>query len=202
MGFYPSEGDVDSNGAEEVNLRTAAGVELLGQQVSAASLPVVIASNNIVTVAPSVTSNGFSASMTKTAIGTTELNALFLKNPNASGKTLVIRSLTFGNIHTVNGSWVRLRVYSNPTTSANGSAVTAAALAVGSGATAVATPFNTPTSSATGQLLYDATVYSGNSMVFSSDNNLTIAANNTVMVTVVADAAGRSSNMTLIWNEV
>lgn len=45
MGFYPNEGDVDANGAEEVNLRTAAGAELLGQQVSAASLPVVIASN-------------------------------------------------------------------------------------------------------------------------------------------------------------
>ncbi len=45
MGFYPNEGDVDSNGAEEVNLRTSAGAELLGQQASAASLPVVIASN-------------------------------------------------------------------------------------------------------------------------------------------------------------
>lgn len=45
MGFYPSEGDVDANGAEEVNLRTSAGAELLGQQTSAASLPVVIASN-------------------------------------------------------------------------------------------------------------------------------------------------------------
>lgn len=45
MGFFPNEGDVDSNGAEEVNLRTSAGAELLGQQVSAASLPVVVASN-------------------------------------------------------------------------------------------------------------------------------------------------------------
>jgi len=45
MGVYHNEGDVDSNGAEEVNLRTSAGAELLGQQTSAASLPVVIASN-------------------------------------------------------------------------------------------------------------------------------------------------------------
>lgn len=45
MGVYYNEADVDSNGAEEVNLRTSAGAELLGQQVSAASIPVVIASN-------------------------------------------------------------------------------------------------------------------------------------------------------------
>lgn len=37
--------DMDGNGAEEVNLRTSAGVELLGQQASAASLPVVVASD-------------------------------------------------------------------------------------------------------------------------------------------------------------
>jgi hypothetical protein len=45
MAIYSPNGDIDANGAEEVNLRTSTGVELLGQQASAASLPVVIASN-------------------------------------------------------------------------------------------------------------------------------------------------------------
>ena len=45
MGVYPNEGDIDAFGAEEVNLRDSTGAELLGQKTSAASLPVVLASN-------------------------------------------------------------------------------------------------------------------------------------------------------------
>lgn len=155
-----------------------------------------------VSVGTSLALFGFSASMTKTGIGVTELNALYLKNPIASGKTLLIRSFTVGNIHTVDGSWIRLRVYSNPTSSANGAAVTVGALAVGAGSVAVATPFNTPTTSANGALLYDAVVYSGNSQVFQANGLLSLAANNNLLITVVADAAGRSSDMTLVWEEI
>ena len=46
MGIYSPDGDVDSYGAEEVTLRTSSGVELLGQKVQAASLPVVLASDH------------------------------------------------------------------------------------------------------------------------------------------------------------
>lgn len=45
MGIAFGEGDVDANGAEEVNLRDAAGAELIGQKTLSASLPVAIASN-------------------------------------------------------------------------------------------------------------------------------------------------------------
>jgi hypothetical protein len=48
MAIYSPNGDVDENGAEEVNLRTSTGVELLGSKLSAASLPVVIASDQSV----------------------------------------------------------------------------------------------------------------------------------------------------------
>lgn len=44
MGVY-SGNDVDAAGSAEVTLYTAAGMELVGQQTSAASVPVVIASN-------------------------------------------------------------------------------------------------------------------------------------------------------------
>lgn len=44
MGVF-SGNDVDNQGAAEVNLQTAAGVELLGQQTLAGSIPVAIASN-------------------------------------------------------------------------------------------------------------------------------------------------------------
>lgn len=46
LGFDP--GDVDANGAREVNLRTSTGAELLGLAVSAASLPVVLASDHAI----------------------------------------------------------------------------------------------------------------------------------------------------------
>lgn len=48
MGVAFDPGDVDPNGAREVNLRTAAGAELLGLAVSAASLPVVLASDHAI----------------------------------------------------------------------------------------------------------------------------------------------------------
>ena len=41
-------GDIDANGAREVNLRTATGAELLGLAISAASLPVVLASDHAI----------------------------------------------------------------------------------------------------------------------------------------------------------
>lgn len=50
MAISSPNGEVDPNGAQEVNLRTSAGAELLGQQTSAASLPVVIASNQTVPI--------------------------------------------------------------------------------------------------------------------------------------------------------
>lgn len=202
MGVY-SGNDVDTAGDAEVTLKTAAGVELLGQQTSAASLPIVIASNQstLNTVHPILTT-GFSTSAVKTTIGTTELNFLFLKNPNASGKTLVLRKLDFGNIHTVDGSWVRVRVYSNPTSSADGSANTRSTLSVGSGNSATVTAFTTPTTSANGALLLDLVVYSGQSCVYDFQNRWSVAANNTVLTTVIADSTGRSCNMTIEWEEV
>lgn len=276
MGVF-SGNDVDAAGSAEVTLYTAAGVELVGQQVSAASLPVVIASNQSAisisaaslplptgaataalqttgnstlttidtdlgiinanltngnqvvkgmpaavgqtTMAASlpvviasnqtsvpvtvtiVTPKTFSASMNKTGIGTTELNTLFLKNPNASGKTLIIKEIIVTNDHTVANSWIRWRVYSNPTTSANGSAITVGAMNVGAGNTAVATPFNTPTSSANGNMLLDLTVIAGTSILEDYSRGFTVAANNTVMITAIADATTRVGSVTVIWEE-
>lgn len=148
-----------------------------------------------------VTPLSFSATMIKTAIGTTELNALFLKNPAASGKTLIIKQIMTTDNHTVANSWVRWRVYSNPTTSANGAAVTAGKMQVGLATNAVATPFNTPTSSALGQQLLDDTSIAGQTTIQYFDREFTVAANNTLLVTATGDAAGRSGTVTIIWTE-
>lgn len=82
MGFYPNEGDVDSNGAEEVNLRTSAGAELLGQQASAASLPVVIASDQTVPIsAASLPLPTGAATAALQTTGNTSLSSIDTKTP-------------------------------------------------------------------------------------------------------------------------
>lgn len=142
----------------------------------------------------------FAASTNKTGIGTTELPVLFIKNPSGSGITANLRGIVVGNTHTVS-SWVRFRVYSNPTTSADGTAVTRATMDIGSGKTATCTAFNTPTVSANGSLLLDvmAAYGSGASLVFPPGCG--IRANNTLLVTAVSDGAGRPASVSLFWDE-
>lgn len=108
MGFFPNEGDVDANGAEEVNLRTAAGAELLGQQTSAASLPVVIASDQ--TSIPVQQFGPNSAWVRITGNGTTTIKsgAGFLRRivKNAGGNVTIYNSTTGSGavIHALTGT--------------------------------------------------------------------------------------------------
>jgi len=84
--------DVDSNGAEEVNLRTSTGTELLGQTTMTGSVPVVLASNQ--TVIPVNDNNGsLTVDGTVTAnIGTTNGLALDATLTGGTQKTKVIDS--------------------------------------------------------------------------------------------------------------
>lgn len=143
----------------------------------------------------------FSIVSTKTAIGTTELNAQFLKNPSGSGITANLNSITIGNTHTVNGSWVRVRLYVNPTSSADGSALTRNALDIGSGKTATCTAFTTPTTSANGTQLFDFVVLAGTSFTFIFPAGADLRSNNTLLITTVADSTGRSALINLVWDE-
>src|SRR6185295_4942246 len=76
--------------------------------------------------------------------GGTETPAIFLKNPNASGKTLIIKKIIIYGVST-NNNGATIRIYSNPTTSADGTGQTESTTSIGSGATAVATAFTGPT---------------------------------------------------------
>lgn len=81
MGVFPNEGDIDANGAEEVNLRDAAGTELVGQKASSASLPVVIASDQtaVPTSQPDLTGSGSISALNGTVVATvTGCSSLFL----------------------------------------------------------------------------------------------------------------------------
>lgn len=69
MGVF-SNPDVNNNNDEEVTLKTASGTELLGQQTSAASLPVVIASNQsaVPTTAADTTGTGTLTAVAQTIV--------------------------------------------------------------------------------------------------------------------------------------
>lgn len=206
MGFYPSEGDVDSNGAEEVNLKTSGGVELLGQQVSAASLPVVISSDQStipVSVVPPAGADVFSAVGERTGVGTSEVPVMLLKNPSGSGKVLSINQILLINRHTVS-SLVIFRCYSSPTITANGTAISIPTLDIGSGNTTVAEAYQSPTISANGTLMMTTTA-SGrananpNAMQFAG--TLTLQPNTSILVTAIADGTNRVPVITMIWSE-
>lgn len=73
MGVF-SGNDVDTAGDAEVTLKTAAGAELLGQQVSAASLPVVIASNQSAVPISAASLPLPTGAATETTLGTVNTN--------------------------------------------------------------------------------------------------------------------------------
>jgi hypothetical protein len=174
----------------------------LGQTTMTASMPVAIASNqSTLNVLPVGIGPLYTTSFSKTAIGVTELMALLLKNPNASGKTVTLETITVTNSHTVAGSWIRWRVYASPTISANGTANSVFTFAIGSGNTSVVTAFSTPTITANGSLLYDCTIVAGGSFTYTFPIGGTIAANNNLLVTAVADSTSRVGQVTVVWTE-
>ncbi len=138
--------------------------------------------------------------------GGTETPALFLKNPNASGKTLIIKRILISGISTANNEAV-VNIYSNPTTSANGTAQSATTMSIGSGATAVATPFSGPTASANGARLISWQVpAAGNNTpaapALAVDGLIRIAANNTLLITGIPAANNMNVAWTVIWQEI
>ena len=125
MGYYPNEGDVDPNGAQEVNLRTAAGVELLGQQASAASLPVVIASNQS---AIPVTTEGVKSTYSAAFVGLVPPSAatdVFTITGSAT-KTIRITSIRF-SVSTTAGSGIlaNINLVKRSTADSGGTSTTA-----------------------------------------------------------------------------
>ena len=87
MGLAFDPGDVDSNGASEVNLRNASGAELLGLAVSAASLPVVLASDHA-----AIPTNIVNGANTLAVNADGSIKTVPLLNPPApSGATDVVR---------------------------------------------------------------------------------------------------------------
>jgi hypothetical protein len=207
MGYYPSEGDVDANGAEEVNLRTSAGAELLGQQVSAASLPVVISTEQQEYLLRTseqqlaLENKVFITSFEITTVGTTEIPVFLFRNPSGSGKTVKLIRLTLTNFTTVN-SFIRVRAYLSPTITADGTGLTEACTHIGQ-AGPVSVTFSSPTASANGTRVSQwETPGFSNALVIPMDLLFILDANTQIILTGQADGTNRTLGCSMLWAEV
>lgn len=145
----------------------------------------------------------FGIAAQRTGIGTSELPVLLFRNPNGSGKTVKLKKLIYNNSHTVS-SQLRLRVYINPTVSADGTGLSEVALDIGSGNTAGAEAFSSPTISANGTQVLDLIVLGGASAIdekYDFTEGTQLRANNSILVTAVSDGSNRIANVSLVWEE-
>lgn len=231
MGVYHNEGDVDANGAEEVNLRTAAGVELLGQQVSTASLPVVISSNqsavpisaaslplptgaateatlsavNIKLINPSelaVQNKTFSMNFEVSGVGTSEIPVALFRNPSGSGKTVRLVRLTISNLHQTANTFIRVRAYGAPTVTSDGTTAGGVCTHVGQAGPS-SLSFTSPTVSANGTRIGQWNVVSSaNALLIPLDMIYILDANTQLLMTAQADGTARIIAGALIWAEI
>lgn len=231
MGVFFSEGDVDANGAVEVNLRTSAGAELLGQQVSAASLPVVISSNqtavpisaaslplptgaatettlsaiNTKLINPSelaVQNKTFSMNFEVSGVGTTEIPVALFRNPSGSGKTVRLIRLTISNLHQTANTFIRVRGYVAPTVTSDGTTAGGGCTHIGQAGPS-ALSFFSPTVSANGTRIGQWNVVSSaNALVIPLDMLFILDANTQMLMTAQADGTNRIIAGALIWAEI
>lgn len=208
MGFFPNEGDVDANGAEEVNLRTSAGAELLGQQTSAASLPVVISSDqseySVLSAEQKLanTDKLFTMNFEVSGVGTTELPVALFRNPSGSGKTVKLARLTMSNLHQTANTFIRVRAYVAPTVTSDGTGLDERCTHVGAAAP-VSVGFSSPTVSANGVRIGQWNVVSSaNALVVPLDLWFILDANTQLLMTAQADGTNRIVAASLIWAEV
>lgn len=189
-------------------LRVGGGVITLGQKAMAASVPVVMASDQSpipVTQSPALLPNVFSVTTESPASGTTETARLLLRNPGGSGKVIQITNGWLSNFHTVTSS-VRFRFYAAPTVTAAGAGLTIPRSNIGGSANSIATAHATPTVSAFGTLMFAVGVPSienGGTVVFDLKFYTSILAGADLLITAAASSGtGRLPVISLQWAEV
>ena len=137
----------------------------------------------------------------------TESPAVYIKNPNGSGKTLILKMISATCEDATNGS-ATIRIFGDPTTSANGTAETISSTSIGGGAGASAmTAFSGPTASANGTILFTINTGSGNvsqpaSMPINFDGIIRLAANHNLLVTGEPSTNNMVYSFTVMWQEV
>lgn len=130
----------------------------------------------------------------------TEYPVLYIRNPLGSGKTTFIRYITTGNTTGASKS-ITLRVYANPTVTANGTAVASPSMYVGGGALAPTTlATSVPTVTSNGTVLSQI-VCTNEQGSLDYDWGLLIAPNNSLLITVTGSANNQTVDTNIIWTE-
>jgi len=193
---------VDSNGSLQARLFDASAA-LIGQKAMAASLPVVISSDQSavpVTISSTADEN-FCISEPITPSAASETDVILVKNPSGSGKKLYLDVFEVLGL-AVDFSSI-IRIYSNPTITANGTAITVKNGNVGSGITSVMNAYKFPTISARGSLLYTGSFLKAvtASWFIEFAGRLLWNANNNLLITFEHSATNRDAVISAIWRE-
>lgn len=132
--------------------------------------------------------------------GGVEANVVLFRNPNGSGKKVYIRNITFSNTQGA-GKSVTMRVYANPTVTANGTVLSVVSMNVGGGAVFPVILTNTsPTTSSRGTKL-NVLAQTNEQGTMDYDWGLIVNANNSLLITGTGTANNIPMVLNVIWSE-
>jgi hypothetical protein len=174
-----------------------------GQQTSANSIPVVMASDITFPIVSFLDGNkiySIAENINQTSAGS-DNPLVLMRNPSGSGKTFYFYKLITGvNVTNVASNF---KVFINPTITTNGTSVTPVSLNIGGGAPASVMLLTTlPTVSASGTVIY--TYVSGQnsySVNYIDDFSIRVNANNSILITGDPASNNREAVITLVWME-
>lgn len=190
----------------KAQIQDNAGVGItLGQKTKDLSIPIVFASDQNLS-SYEFNKNGymFSTIYEWTNVGTTEMNLLHLVNPSGSGKNLIIWKLILTCFDTVS-SFVYFRIYTNPTITGNGTALTISnGRVMASPNASIANAYRDPTTSALGTFKISCISAGGtaaSARTLDVQGSLIIEPNNRILVTGKADGSNRDTSVYVEWSE-
>lgn len=143
----------------------------------------------------------FGISYVFTPASASETPVLLLKNPSGNSLSIYLRDLLVSALAPDIGSIIR--VYANPTISANGTAMTVTSFLIGGTNTTTMQAYRNPTVSANGTLLLTSSILKA--ITAESDREFTYAriflANNNLLITLENSATNRDVAVTISWKE-
>jgi hypothetical protein len=198
--------DVSAAGAAHVNLtQIGTATYVLGQNTMANSAPVTLASDQ-----PSIDQSqvdtdsiwSFAIKSINMAISGSNNPLVLLRNPNASGKTIYIKSIVCSVITTnVQASFC---LFYGPTITANGTVGTARSNTIGSGASAVLLVNTLSTISVSGTLIAAQSLGQNSHIVDlckPGPDYIKLSANQNLLLTGDPSSNNRLANIQIVWRE-
>lgn len=176
----------------------------LGQKTMTASVPVVLASDQIVDTSQGYLNNNnlYSAGFTKVMTSSATDNPLMLiRNPIGSGKDIFIQAINAGI--SVTNVFAVFKVWSTPTVTANGTAITTTSNYINNGASASVGLINSgPTVSSNGTLMKSLVCgQNNNSIIFGNEYTIGIKPGGSILVTGTPSSNNRAAELSITYAE-